>query len=110
MKRHLAITLACLLIAAEAKAQTTEAVLDSVQRTAFQFFWNEANPANGLIRDRSQPGSPASIAAVGFGLSALTVGIDHGWITHEQGRDRVRTTLETIWNYPQGNAASGSIG
>lgn len=62
-------------------AQTTEALIDSVQRTAFNFFWNEANPSNGLVKDRSTSGSPSSIASVGFGLSAICIGIDHGWVS-----------------------------
>src|SRR5439155_13574010 len=101
---------AFLLAAGAAHAQTTEALLDSVQHRAFEYFWDEANLSNGLVRDRSTSGSPCSIAAVGFGLSALCIGIDHGWITRDQGRDRVRTTLETFWNYPQGPDSAGFIG
>ncbi len=93
-----------------AAALTNEALLDTLQRTAFNFFWFEANPANGLIRDRSTGGSPASIASVGFGLSAICVGIDHGWVTRTDGRARVLTTLNTFWTGPQGSAASGTIG
>lgn len=86
------------------------AFLDYVQRAAVDFFWYEANPANGMIRDRSQRGSPASIAAVGFGLSAIGVGVDRGWIPRSAARDRVLTTLKTFWEGPQGTAASGLIG
>src|SRR5262252_3006939 len=76
-----------------ARAQSTSALLDTLQHSSFNFFWNEVNLANGLIRDRNAPGSNfCSIASVGFGLSAIPIGIDHGWITRAQGRDRVRTT------------------
>lgn len=114
--RRFAITAALLpalalgLGAREARAISSTALLDTLQHSAFQFFWNEANPANGLVRDRSQPGSPASIASVGFGLSAICIGVDHGWVTREQGRDRVRTTLETFWNGPQSNLDGAYIG
>src|SRR5882724_3174198 len=77
-----------------------EAFLDLVQRTAFDYFWYETNPANGLIKDRSSDPSLSSIAAVGFGLSVLTVGIVRGWISREAGRARVLTTLEFFWNSP----------
>ena len=96
--------------AADARAQTTAALLDSVQHASFLYFWNEANPANGLIRDRSTPTSPASIASVGCGLSAICVGIDHGWIGRDDGRVRVLTTLETFWTGTQGSGTSGIIG
>ncbi len=81
---------------------TDEAFMELVQQTAFDFFWYEANPSNGLIRDRNTSSSRSSIASVGFGLSALTVGIDRGWISRDEGRERVLTTLEFFWSSPQG--------
>jgi hypothetical protein len=85
-----------------------EAFLDLVQRTAFDYFWYETNPHNGLIKDRSSDTSPSSIAAVGFGLSVLTVGIDRGWISREAGRERVLTTLTFFWNSPQSPQADAT--
>jgi hypothetical protein len=79
-----------------------EAFLDLAQRTAFDYFWYETNLENGLIKDRSGDPSLSSIAAVGFGLSSLTVGIDRGWISREAGRARVLTTLTFLWNSPHG--------
>jgi len=84
--------------------------LDLLQRTAFDFFWNEANPNNGLIKDRDTPNAACSIASVGFGLTAIGVAIDRAWITREAGRDRVLTTLNTFWQQPQGREMSGTIG
>ena len=84
--------------------------LEFLQRKAFDYFWLEANPANGLIRDRSRTNSHSSIAAVGFGLTAIGIGIDHGWITREQGRERVLRTLRTFHEKPQGPDAAGNIG
>jgi len=94
----------------EARALSTPALLDTLQHTSFNFFWTQANPANGLVKDRSTAGSPCSIAATGFGLSAICIGIDHGWVTRETGRARVLTTLNTFWNGPQGSGGSGIIG
>ncbi len=84
--------------------------LEYLQQTTFDFFWYEANPTNGLIRDRSELSSPCSIAAVGFGLTGIGIAIDHGWITREQGRQRVLAALQTFYNGPQGTGASGTIG
>ncbi len=81
---------------------TDEALLDSLQRTAFEYFWNEANPVNGLIRDRNQSWSPCSIAAQGFGFTAICIAIDHGWVTLEEGRARIRLAMDTLWNGTQG--------
>jgi hypothetical protein len=84
--------------------------LDLLQHTAFDFFWQEANPGNGLIKDRSTPDSPCSIASVGFGLTAIGIAIDRGWITRAEGRDRTLMTLKTFWEKPQGRGNQGTIG
>lgn len=84
--------------------------LEYLQATAFDYFWFEANPKDGMIRDRTQPWSAASIAAIGFGLSAIPIGVDHGWITRDQGAERVLQTLRTLWSTPQGSQESGTSG
>jgi hypothetical protein len=92
------------------KSLTTPALLDSLQRTGFEYFWDEANPVNGLIRDRSQPGSPCSVAAQGFGITAICIAIEHEWVTREEGRDRIMLGMETLWNGNQGDAEFGVNG
>ena len=57
-------------------------------------------------RRARRPASPPS----GFGLSAITVGIDRGWITREEGRERVRTALDFFWTCPQSAAATNVCG
>jgi hypothetical protein len=86
------------------------AFMDYLQQANFDYFWYTANPINGLIPDRSTTGSACSIASVGFGLTAIGIAIDHGWISRDQGAARVLTTLNTFWNGPQGTNASGDIG
>jgi len=81
-----------------------------VQQANFDYFWYAANPANGLVPDRTATGSACSIAAVGFGLTAIGIGIDHGWISRTQGVARVLTTLNTFLSGPQGPGTSGVIG
>lgn len=73
-----------------------EALLDEIQKRAFRYFWEEANPKNGLIKDRSTVNSPSSIAAVGFGLTAIPIAIERGWITKTEGYNRVLTTLKSF--------------
>lgn len=74
------------------------AFVEAVARETFDFFWVEAYPETGLIKDRSTPHSAASIASVGFGLAGIPIAIDRGWITHEAGYERARITLETFLN------------
>lgn len=115
MKRIVVLILFVFACFGSARGQiTNDQLLDTLQHTAFNFFWNEANPVNGLIKDRSNAngggGAPCSIASVGFGLTAICIGVDHGWVTREAARDRVLTTLRTFWTGPQGSGTSGYIG
>jgi len=111
MKRALLALAALLAFTGTARASAIDvAVLDSLQYRGFLYFWNEANPANGLVKDRDTPGSVCSIAATGFGLSAICIGVEHGWVTRDAARARVLTTLQTFWDGPQGPDSNGMIG
>ncbi len=116
LRRGLALAVVAVLgalalpAARPAHALTTEALLDTLQHAGVLYFWNEANPANGLIKDRDTPGSVSSIASTGFGLSALCIGVDRGWLDRAAVRSRVLTTLDTFWSGPQGTAVDGMIG
>lgn len=84
-----------------------EEVIEWEMRGAFDFFWEQANtdptsPGYGLIRDR-YPGSEgiASIASVGFGLTAHVIGAEKGYITREQACERVAGTLKTLLSLPR---------
>ena len=67
--------------------------LDGLQRETFDYFVHEANPLNGLIADKTQPGSPASIAAVGFALSSYPVGVERGFMPRADAIARSLATL-----------------
>ncbi len=84
--------------------------LEFLQHLTFDYFWYEAGPTNGLVRDRSEPFSAASMAATGFGLTGIGIAIDHGWITRAAGRDRTLAVLRTLWSSPQGTNTTGTIG
>ena len=81
-----------------------EAQLDALQRHSFEYFLRETNPANGLVADKTQPGSPASIAAVGFALAAYPVGVARGWMTRTDAVTRTLALLRFFWASPQGTA------
>ncbi|MGH8118418.1 MAG: glucoamylase family protein [Rhodanobacteraceae bacterium] len=57
-----------------------DAMLDELQRKAFRFFERHTDPATGLVLDSTQPGQPASIAAVGFALSCYPIAVERGWM------------------------------
>jgi hypothetical protein len=68
-------------------------MMDALQRVTFDYFVHEANPHNGLIVDKTQPGAPASIAAVGLAISSYPVGVERGFITRADAIERTLTTL-----------------
>src|SRR5579864_477956 len=78
---------------AGAPAQGDDPFLDDLEARTFRFFWNTANPRNGLIPDRYPGPAVASIAAVGFGLTAYPIGVERGQISITAARQRVLATL-----------------
>ena len=64
-------------------------LLDELQRSAFRFFQEQADPRTGLVRDRaradgSKSDGKASIAASGFALSAWAVAAQRGWVSRDR--------------------------
>ncbi len=84
--------------------------LDDVQHRTFQYFWDLANPKNGLVPDRYPTPSFSSIAAVGFALTAYPVGVERGYITRKQAQERVLKTLEFFVKAPSGKDAKNISG
>ena len=80
-----------------------EEFLDLIQRKSFDYFVQERNPVNGLVRDRARNfqrdgvSSPGSIAAVGFALSAYPVGVSRDWMDYGTARDMTLTVLRFFW-------------
>jgi hypothetical protein len=91
-------------------APADAALLDTVLRRTFAFFWETTNPQNGLTPDRWPTKSFSSVAAVGFALTAYPIGVERGWVSRSAARDRVLTTLRFFWNAPQGPQATGVTG
>ena len=78
------------------------AFLDDLERQGCLFFWEQASEKTGQVRDRARndlggrrdPRRMASIAATGFGLTALCIADKRGYLPHAQIVERVRTTLD----------------
>src|SRR5215216_1000585 len=77
-------------------------LLDELQRNAFKYFLDKTNSQTGLVLDSTWKDSPASIAAVGFGLAALTVAVERGWLSREDALERSIVTLRFFANSDQG--------
>lgn len=77
--------------------------LDTLERANFLFFWEQANPETGLIKDRcnvraNDTSIAASIASSGFGLTAICIAEKRGYISHADARLRVVRSLAFLWH------------
>jgi hypothetical protein len=81
-----------------------------LQERTFRFFWDTANPENGLIPDRYPTPSYSSVAAIGFGLTTYPVGVERGYITRQQARQRTLATLRFLAGARQGSEVRGVAG
>jgi hypothetical protein len=78
------------------------AFLDELERATFRYFWEQSHPQSGLVKDRcnvrkeNDDGSVASIAATGFGLTALCIGSERGFVPFVEARDRVVAALRFL--------------
>jgi hypothetical protein len=86
------------------------ALLDDLEHRTFEFFWHNANPRNGLVADRAPTPAFSSIAAVGFALTAYPVGVERGYVTRSEARQRVLTTLRFFRDAPAGDQNAGVTG
>lgn len=76
-------------------APADEALLDEIQHGCFLYFWKEVGQPACLAKDRKLA-PVASIAAVGFQLASLPVGVERKWITRAQGEQRAATVLQSL--------------
>jgi hypothetical protein len=91
---------------------TDEALLDGIQRAAFDYFLKTTNPTNGLVADNSRPNTPVSIAVVGFALSSYPVAVERGWLSRTEALERSFAALRFFGDSDQsgGPAATGYKG
>ena len=82
---------------------TDDQLLDEIEKSSFDYFWNEASPRTGQVKDRALAAGGdqrrmASIAATGFGLSALCIADHRGYRSSQEITERVRNTLQFLAN------------
>lgn len=73
-----------------------EELLTKIQETTFKYFWDFAHPVSGLARERNTSGELVTIGGSGFGVLAILVGIERGFITRELGIERLTKIVEFL--------------
>src|SRR3984957_17584974 len=76
--------------------------LNEIEKANFLFFWEQGSPKTGMVKDRCNvhnlnQGAAASIAATGFGLTALCIGVQRGFISTSAALARLFVTLRFLW-------------
>jgi hypothetical protein len=92
------------LLLAEDNSSGDQSFLSDLERACFEFFWREADPFTGLVRDRATADGGdsrrlASIAATGFGLTALCIGDYLGLRSRAEISQRAEATLDFLLNH-----------
>ena len=80
-----------------------EALIDAVQRRTFTYFWDGADATSGLALDRralddaiDRANLKVAVGGSGFGVMALIVAVERGWITRDAALVRLRRMLDTL--------------
>ncbi len=89
---------------ATALSKEDQLIFDSVQRAAFRYFWEGAEPVSGLARERyhadnvypQNDKSTVTSGGAGFGVMAILVAIERNFITRTEGRERLEKIVHFL--------------
>ena len=78
-----------------------EALIEAIQKQTFRFFWEAAHPISGLAPDRcttrfEPTGDAITIGGSGFGVMAIIVAVERGWIAREAAVQRLNRMLDVL--------------
>jgi len=82
-----------------------DALLEAVQRHTFRFFWEGADPITGLAADRRSTSDAdvddkVTMAGSGFGVMAMIVAVERGWIARAAALERLQRMLDFVFSTP----------
>jgi hypothetical protein len=80
----------------------TDEEFKRLQWTTILYYIHETNPENGLVRDKTDPTAPCSIAAMGMAMATLPVAVDHGILFRPFAAKMARRRLRFLLDLPQG--------
>ena len=78
--------------------------LGLLQLSTVLYYLHETNPDNGLVRDKTDPAAPVSIAAVGMALATIPVVVERGVLYREFAAKITLKRLRFLLDAPQGPA------
>lgn len=75
---------------------TDEQLLTKIQQQTFKYFWDFGHPTSGMARERNTSGEIVTSGGSGFGVMALIVGMERGFITRSEGTGRLEMILDFL--------------
>lgn len=87
------------IMSGKTHSTTEDEFLDMIQEAHFRYYWDGAEPLSGLARENI-PGRHNMVAtgASGFGVMAILVGVERGFITREQAIERFTRIVDFLGN------------
>lgn len=73
-----------------------DALLTKIQEQTFRYFWDYAHPSSGMARERYGSGNTVTAGGSGFGIMSLIVGIERGFISRQQGVERLEKIVSFL--------------
>lgn len=73
-----------------------DSLLTLVQKQTFRYFWDFGHPVSGLARERNTSGDVITLGGSGFGIMAIVVGINRGFVTRSEGLNRMKTIVDFL--------------
>lgn len=93
-------------VTAKTKIMSDDELLTMLQEACFRYYWEGAHPKAGMTRENI-PGDDRIVAtgASGFGIMALIVGVDRGFISRKEGLERLTQIVTFLENAPRYHGA-----
>lgn len=87
------------------------ALIEDLEHRTFLWFWEAGDAQTGLVPDRyPSDQTQASVASIGFALTAYGIGAERGYITRQQAAERTLATLRYLSGLPQNDSPENSSG
>ncbi len=77
---------------------TDDALLDTIQRRTFAYFWDFGHPVSGLARERNSSADVTTSGGSGFGLMSIPIAVNRNFITRTQGLERSKKVVSFLLN------------
>ena len=86
----------------------TDEDFDRIRWSTTRYYLHETNPDNGLVRDKTDPRAPCSIAAVGMAMATLPLVVERGVLFRPFAAKLALRRLRFLYELPQGREPDAS--